>query len=283
MSALPSTITTTKAFDMHYRPAHPEMGKLAANAMRVRVSLFNRHARKPDVSHITPVHFNEVSASMRASKKSESHIRHVLRATKKLLTFLHENGFLPDGRHRDQFAATRGRNMKDVFNAYVRENILKPRTIEQYEVSVYQLLHFAGEHPLCAELDESLLSDFVRWYHQRGASAVTVRRKRRHLLTLWNYAADQGWAIYPRSRKVPQPSEPRRVPTSWTIDELRRIEAACLRAKRPSGDWNGLHWLALVKTLYDTCHRVWAIVQTPMARLADRHIAGRSRDHQDRT
>lgn len=140
-------------------------------------------------------------------------------------------------------------------------------TLEQYEVTIRLLQRWDRSFSVLS-LTEDNVAAFLRWYSGQGVSANTVRRKRRHILTLWRFAADRGLAGEPCPRRIPQPREQKRVATSWEIAELAAIVAACRNAQRPhSRRWSPAHWEALVRTLYDTGHRVGAVMRTPLAHL----------------
>jgi site-specific recombinase XerD len=262
-------MTLREAFDKYYLPAHPDMKKSGIKSYREYVNSFNRHARRPDVENIAPIHFRIVASSMRQKGVGQEYINRVVKISKRIMAFLFETKVIPDEKYNGVHAGPLSRiSLMAVLRKYAKEKMLSPASIEQMEIAVFQMVHFTGEFISVAKLTEDLLSAFVHWYLAKGVSPETAIRKRTSILTLWDFAADENWCVPPRHRKVAKPARMHRLPKAWTLSELKRIETSCAESQNPArGHWDGRHWVALIKVLYDTGHRLQAVIQTPMANL----------------
>ena len=54
-----------------------------------------------------------------------------------------------------------------------------------------------------------------------------MKGHRGNLLTIWNGAADRGWARRPDAKLVRKPRGKRDFPTAWAVQEVRKLLAAC--------------------------------------------------------
>lgn len=107
------------------------------------------------------------------------------------------------------------------------ERPVTPKYVAQVECSINQFGVFLGREARTDDLDELVLSRFLAAYESKVAPR-TAQNKRTQLLTLWEYAADIGYAtrspIRRRVRKIRVPVVP---PIAWTMDELRALLAVC--------------------------------------------------------
>lgn len=125
---------------------------------------------------------------------------------------------------------------------------LKPTSIRQLAISVSLLDQFAGREVTLAELSPMLVTDFLRHLGESGRSARTVNSKRGALIAIWRHAARRNAAPRFDPFDIPRRKQPRRHPTAWTADEMRRIVA---NIRRP--------WLkVLCQFLYETGSRLSA-------------------------
>ncbi|MBN2579139.1 MAG: site-specific integrase [Pirellulales bacterium] len=125
--------------------------------------------------------------------------------------------------------------------------------------SVRYLSNWSGTSPMPLEmLSESLLGRWLRHYAETHTPA-SVNNRRRHLLTLWRYAAEE-LSIIAMPRKIPKIQEPKKIPECWTLEECERIFAAAKQQTGwiggiPAGQW----WLSLLLVVYWTGERIGAV------------------------
>lgn len=123
-------------------------------------------------------------------------------------------------------------------------------TLRVYGFAVRSLEAFMGHAVTLAELDETLLLEFVR-RRLSEVSRKTTKRERDDIITLWKSAADLGYCDPPG--RIPPVVAPRSSPIAWTTDEYRRLIAACRQYARDP-EW----WVALMTFLYWTGARIGA-------------------------
>jgi integrase len=133
----------------------------------------------------------------------------------------------------------------------------------QYQVAIRMLDRFAGRPVTLDELSPSLLAEYLHWLVQdRKNSAATVNHRRSAIITLWWAAADEGLCPEPSLRKLPRPMRaPKRLPRAWTIDQIERILAECMRLSGTlplSGIPRDQFWVSLTLYLYDSGSRIGA-------------------------
>jgi integrase len=120
----------------------------------------------------------------------------------------------------------------DLARDYVTYRDCKTGTVNQYRIAARRLEEWAGRGVLLAELNEGLVSEWLREF-AGGASASTVRGKRAMIMALWRTAADEGLCEPPTRRvRVLRKSTPRPAVEAWTIDDVDRLLSACRRLKR---------------------------------------------------
>lgn len=94
-----------------------------------------------------------------------------------------------------------------------------------------------------------------------------MNNHRQVLLTLWKFAAEEGMKeeLAPSKRRIPKLREPRRQPNAFNLHQMTLLKAACLKApqipKFKSARWTGKSWWALASLIWDTGHRVSALLQ----------------------
>lgn len=132
---------------------------------------------------------------------------------------------------------------------------LKEKSYEQIVYAVRSLNQHASTELHLKDLSKPLIVAWMRQLLECGKSPVTVNRRRTHILTLWKYAAEEERISSDPPRTIPKATVPKLIPSSWTMEELSKILAACDTAPTFSG-WGPAHWRALVLTIYDTSLRV---------------------------
>lgn len=136
---------------------------------------------------------------------------------------------------------------------------------EQYRIAIRLFDRWRGAPVELSELSEDVLTAFLREYKHTPRSARTVNGKRQALLTVWQFAADEGHCSeFPNRKRVPRSRESRRVPRAWTPAEVGAILRAC-RDTAPLDGWDWRFWESLVLTIYDSSERIGALLKTPLA------------------
>jgi integrase len=158
---------------------------------------------------------------------------------------------------------------------YLAENldVESPATEVDYLVQVRTLQKFfnglcLAEGQLArdvtlADLSSSLVTQCMKWLHERGRSARTCNKFRRTILAIHNFAIDERELPLKRL-KVKKYHEPKIDRRAWRPAEIPRILAAA-RAMRPvkRGEWDGRHDFALLLFLLNTGTRISAAMLTP--------------------
>lgn len=105
----------------------------------------------------------------------------------------------------------------------------------------------------------------MTWLRAGGRCPRTVNNYRLDILAVWREAHDSGWirAEPPSARRLRKLKEPTRVPRAWSIEEMRRIVAACDHVRVRRG-WGGPHWKALILAAYETSLRIGALTRVPL-------------------
>lgn len=102
-----------------------------------------------------------------------------------------------------------------------------------------------------------------------GRSPRTINNRRQMLVTMWKWAFEEKMADHPppSKRSVPKLREPRRQPNAFTMNEMRLLKRSCLAAPQiprfRKALWTGTHWWLLCSLIWDTAHRVSALLSTP--------------------
>lgn len=136
---------------------------------------------------------------------------------------------------------------------------------QQYRVAIRQLNRFHERPVFLIDLSKELILRFMRALKAPGTrSERTINNKRQAILTIWREAAELRLCDPPG--KIPKLVEPTRIVRAWTVDEVSRLLDACEFAQRLDG-WDRRHWKALCLTIYDTSHRIGALLQTSRASL----------------
>jgi integrase len=128
-----------------------------------------------------------------------------------------------------------------------------PGTIKLYRLAIGQFANFLGRQPTLGDLNSPTVVGFLAWHSRqsRVSSAAATNSLRNRILPLWNFAARCGLvSTWPAVPKLP---EPQRIPTAWTLDQLRSLLGA---ARGVPGEIAGIpaaaFWETLILLLYDT-------------------------------
>lgn len=107
---------------------------------------------------------------------------------------------------------------------YLRAKLdLKPTSACQLSVAVSMLNRWHGRPILLSELSPDLATDWLISLKAASKSPRTINGRRASLITLWRHAARKGLAMKFDLDDVPRFKLPKKLPTAWTIDEMRRL------------------------------------------------------------
>jgi site-specific recombinase XerD len=146
------------------------------------------------------------------------------------------------------------------------ENVYAPLRLRGKSENTTRLYHctlrsfdkFLQRRATLEDLDDLVVSRFLA---KRAAerSAFTAEKERTQILSLWRFACDRG-AVSTRPC-VPPATLPERIPTAWTIEQIRSLIRA---TDKEVGDVDkvpaSLYFRALVSVLWETAERVGAIM-----------------------
>lgn len=152
---------------------------------------------------------------------------------------------------------------------YATTRDVEAETVRQYRVVVDLFDRWAGGPVYLDELDELILSAWLRDYAASGVKPATVRSKRNSVLALWRAAADE-YLCEPPTRRVRAARVPWTPPEAWTLEEVRRLLAATprLRGRHPCGLRRSAWFNLAIRAAWDTGLR-WGDLVT--LRVADIH------------
>jgi len=136
---------------------------------------------------------------------------------------------------------------------YATTKSIVPETVRQYQIVAKIFEQWAGGPVFLDELDELVVSAWLRDYGASGVAAATVRSKRNSFLALWRSAADELFCE-PPTRRVRVARVPWKPPTAWTLAEVRRLLDAAHRLRRlhPCGLRRREWWPLAIRISWDT-------------------------------
>lgn len=119
----------------------------------------------------------------------------------------------------------------------------------QLELSATRFSEHLGRAATIADFKKASVISFLAARRMK-VSEATVNKDRRSLLCLWRCAADNDLADWPK--RIPSCREPKRVPHTFTFEELKRLVAAAQLMPNPA--W----WRSLLLFLWDSSARISA-------------------------
>lgn len=136
-------------------------------------------------------------------------------------------------------------------------------TIRLYGCTLRSFDKFLKHAATLDDLDDLVVSRFLA-HRASVRSAFTSEKERTQLLSLWRFACDRG--MVPRRPCVPPTPLPERIPTAWTVDQIRSLiratdKEAGMIDKVPAS----LFFRALVSVLWETAERIGAIMSVQVA------------------
>lgn len=140
-----------------------------------------------------------------------------------------------------------------------RLSIRSKKTHQQYWFAVQDLTKMLGRSPTIGDLTDDNLYRFVRYLQDRPLAPKTVNERTGRLKALWTWLAKKGHVpLFPTVERVP---EPRRVPTAWSEEELRKLFVAIQQEDLPVGEIPGAaFWTALHASCWCTSERITAML-----------------------
>lgn len=154
-------------------------------------------------------------------------------------------------------------------------------TLREFFESIYAPLKLRGKSENTTRLYHCTLRSFAKWLERQPTlddlddltlarflakraserSAFTAEKERTQLLSLARFACDRG--LLKTRPCVPPATLPERIPTAWTIDQIRSlIRATDKEVGTVDGVPTSLYFRALVSVLWETAERVGAIMGT---------------------
>lgn len=141
---------------------------------------------------------------------------------------------------------------------------LSDSAAQNYRMAIRQLNSWNGCPVKLNDLSEALITGFMRSLKKDGRTDRTANNKRQELLTIWRHAAEAKLA--PAVPKIAKFEEPSRIVQAWDMNELSRILDAVSVSPTVRG-WGPKQRKALVLVIYDTSHRLGALLQADTSAL----------------
>jgi len=133
--------------------------------------------------------------------------------------------------------------LSHLLDAYRTERGIRQCTFYRIGRSVAVYTEFIGHDCTTADLSSEPINRWIAWMLERYAPK-SARGFRGDLLSLWRFAADRDLCPYPARIRVVH--LPRPIPVAWTLDEVRRLVAACVGQRH--GDYLSLLWTVAYET-----------------------------------
>lgn len=154
----------------------------------------------------------------------------------------------------------------ELIDRYATLRNLDAKTVSLYRGLQDRLTKFLGRDPTVADLDDLVISRYLRWRAETPAwmgkvpSAASVQKDKVMVQAMWNLAARKRWAVdFP---ELPRIKVPKRLPTgrAYTTEDVAKL---VLRAKRRQGCTGGhpsaWWWSTLIYAAYCTGERYSAL------------------------
>ena len=151
--------------------------------------------------------------------------------------------------------------LADFFRDFYKPLRLRGRsanTVRLYGNTVKQFAKFLGRDPTLADLSDLTMSRYLD-HRCENRSAFTAEKERTQLFAIWRCAADRSLVeCRPTLQTTPLPT---RIPTAWSIDQLRQLLTTAKVATGNIGDVPArVFWPALILVLWQSAERIGAIM-----------------------
>ena len=133
-----------------------------------------------------------------------------------------------------------------------------PNTFRLYANTIKQFGLFLSRDAVLEDLNDLTVSRYLDYRTEKRA-AHTADKERNQLLALWRCASDRRMVEYRPT--IPVSPMPARIPTAWSIEQLRSL-LACAKVEKgnvgnvPARVW----WPALIMVLWQSAERIGAIL-----------------------
>lgn len=133
--------------------------------------------------------------------------------------------------------------LSKLLDDYRMERGIRDVTLARMRRSVTVYSEFIGHDATTADLAREPVNRWIAWMLERY-SPKTTREFRGDLLSVWRFASDRDLCPYPARIRVVH--LPRPIPVAWTLDEVRRLVAACVGVRH--GEYLALLWMVAYET-----------------------------------
>jgi integrase len=141
-----------------------------------------------------------------------------------------------------------------------------PNTSRLYAVTIGNFGMWLGHDPTLKDIADEV--KLARYLSERAEtlSAYTVEKERSQLMALARFALERGMLPGARLPSCPPGVIPERTPTSWSIDDMRRLHEVAVQRKGWVGPIPaGVFFPALLDVLWETGERIGAIMDANRA------------------
>jgi integrase len=151
--------------------------------------------------------------------------------------------------------------LTEFFNDYYRPLRLRGRsasTFRLYANTVKQFEKYLGRTSTLEDLNDLVVSRYLD-HRAEKRSRYTAEKERSQLLAMWRCAADRRLVDFRPT--VPASPLPARIPTAWSVDQLKKLLAVAKTSKGMIGKVPArVFWPALVQVLWQSAERIGAIM-----------------------
>lgn len=133
-----------------------------------------------------------------------------------------------------------------------------PSTARLYGNTIKQFGKFLGRDATLEDLSDLSVARYLD--HRCESRAMhTADKERNQLLAMWRCAADR--RLVEMRPTIPPSKIPFRIPTAWSIDELKRLVSVAKVERGMIGDVPArIFWTALIQVLWQSAERIGAIM-----------------------
>ena len=136
------------------------------------------------------------------------------------------------------------------------ERRLSPKTLENYDRDLRQVLAWCASHGVCTwnELTQHQVRAYVAWRRRQGLAAKSLQRELSSLRSLFRYLLREGAAEHNPAQGVRAPKVQRKLPATLDADQLGRLLDVAVK------DPLELRDLAMLELLYSSGLRLAELV-----------------------
>ena len=141
----------------------------------------------------------------------------------------------------------------DLVSRYAAGRAISPGYTGQLRWALDAFGRTLGHRPGPADFTAENVNGYLVAEFDRGLAPATRKNRRRMLLTLWAWLADEGESTLPPRRRIAPAPRVEPVPQAWTVGDVRRLLAAAERMPRSlAGIPSPAYWRAWVLVAWDT-------------------------------